>query len=184
MLYTPPSRARPGELIISPFGYQSLATSLAVLVNNDVGPLAWPTANVVIYVPFWVPDAITIYKMFLGIGTGAGNVDVGIYADDGTRLVSAGTTAAVGSTATLIFNITDTNLARGRYYLAAVADTVTTLTIFGSQPNAVIAQALGLLQQASVTLPLSTGASPATFAKYTQAYVPNIMAQGYRTFGP
>ena len=98
--------------------------------------------------------------------------------------MSAGSTLAAGSNNIHVLEITDTVLARGAYYMALVADTTTTLTIGRISPAAGIAQSLGLLEQASVTLPLATNASPATFAKYTRASIPYLGVQGYRTIGP
>lgn len=176
--------ARPGEVIITPASYQSLGTALFRMNQAGASATAWPAAGLVIFVPFWIPEPVTFYKMFVAVAVSAGNFDAGIYAEDQTRLVSIGTTAAAGTNDTQVFDITDTTLARGRYYMAIVADTVTTLTVRAKLPAAGIAQSLGLLEQASVTLPLSTGASPATFAKYTRAYIPLFGVQSYRTLGP
>lgn len=184
MTLFPASKVRPGEVILDPWSYQSLGLVLQRM--NTAGPLAvaWPAAGLVIFVPFWVPEPVTITKLFMGVGAAAGNLDCGIYAEDQTRLVSAGTTAAAGTIDLQVFDIADTTLARGRYYMAGVASTVTTLTLMASVPLQGICQSLGLLEQAGITLPLSTGASPATFAKYTRAYMPLIGAQGYRSIGP
>lgn len=182
--HVPPALARPGEVTITPWSYQCLGPALNANALVTPGAAAWPTASTVIFVPFWIPEPVTFTKMFMNIGAAAGNVDAGIYSEDGTRNISIGTTAAAGSSTLQVFDITDTTLARGRYYMALVADTVTTLTIFRTNPAAGVCQALGLLQQAGVTLPLSTNASPATFAKYTQAYIPQFGVQGYRTLGP
>jgi hypothetical protein len=180
-----PALARPGEVIITPYSYQSLGVALRTMAQTDPAAAAWPAANLVIFVPFWVPEAVTMTKMFYGIGaSGTANLDMGIYAEDGTRLVSSGSVAASGSTTTQVIDITDTTLARGRYYMAMEADTVTTFTAFSKAPAVGICQALGLLEQASVAIPLSTNASPATFAKYTRAYIPFVGVQGYRTVGP
>ena len=183
--YTPRANYRPGEITITPWSYQSLGVALfAAGTPLPSGAAAWPAAGAVIFVPFGVPEPVTITKLFYGIGAAAGNIDMGVYDASGNLLVSAGTTAASGSTTLQVVDVTDTTIARGQYYLALVADTVTTLTIARAAPAAGLAQSLGLLEQDSVTLPLSTGASPATFAKYTRAYVPVIGCQGYRALGP
>jgi hypothetical protein len=182
--YAPPDLARAGEVIINPWSYQSLGTALRATAQTGPSATAWPAANLVIFVPFWIPESVTFTKMFMGIGAAAGNVDLGIYGEDQTRKVSIGTTVAAGSSTLQLFDIADTTLPRGRYYMALVADTVTTLTIHNKAPAIGICQSLGLLEQASITLPLSTGASPATFAKYTRAYVPLVGVQGYRTIEP
>lgn len=182
--FTAPGTYRPGGIVLTPWSHQSIGTSLFTTAQIAIAAAAWPAANLVIYVPFGVPEPVTITKVFYGIGAAAGNIDMGIYQPDGTRLVSLGTTAAAGASTIQVGDIVDTTLARGVYYFALVADTVTTLTIQSRNPAAGIAQSLGLLEQASVTLPLSTNANPATFAKYTRAYVPLVGVQGYRTVGP
>lgn len=184
-LYHPPMLARPDQITITPWSYQSLGVPLYAMNSGALSTAAaWPAANLVIFVPFGVVDSMTVVSMFYGIGAAAGNVDAGIYDESQKLLVSIGTTVAAGATTLQTLNITDTTLARGRYYMALVADTVTTLTIYRTAPAIGIAQSLGLLEQASVTLPLSTNASPAVFAKYTRAFVPLVGIQGYRTIGP
>lgn len=182
--YSPAILGRPAEVTINSWSYQSLGTPLFATNSTSPAAAAWLAAGLVIYVPFAVPEAVTVTKLFYGIGAAAGNVDMGIYDEAGVLIVSKGSTVAAGANVLHLLDVTDTALARGRYYCALVADTVTTLTIFRTAPVAGIAQSLGLLEQAGVTLPLSTGASPATFAKFTRASVPLVGLQGYRSVGP
>ena len=56
---------------------------------------------------------------------------------------------------------------------------MTTRAVRRVVPVAGICQGLGLLQQASVTLPLATNASPATFAACTTAWIPLFGLRGY-----
>jgi hypothetical protein len=184
VIYSPPLLAR-SDFLIGPLSSQSIGTAIwnmGQVTISTPGAAAWPTASMVLYTPFWVPESVTINRLLWVNGAVAGNVDVGVYAEDGTLLVSAGSTAISGANVIQSVDVTDTGLRRGRYYTAMVADTVTTLTIGCYNPAAGICQAVGMLQQASVTLPLSTNASPATFAKYTQAYIPMLFVLGHRTF--
>lgn len=76
-------------------------------------------ANNAVYVPFALTATKTAYKMFcLNGATATGNVDLGIYSSAGTRLVSIGATAQSGTDTTQIFDIADTSLAAGQYYMA------------------------------------------------------------------
>jgi hypothetical protein len=75
-------------------------------------------------------------------------------------------------------------LSRGVYYVALVFSSTSSAVSISWTPAAGILQSLGLLEQASVTLPLATNASPATFAKFTRAVLPFCGVQGYRTVGP
>src|SRR5271154_4607263 len=67
-------------------------------VGMGVGPASqlWSNigvgaANAAIFIPFTVPDTITIAKLAAANGTAvAGNVDMGIYSEAGNRLVSKG----------------------------------------------------------------------------------------------
>jgi hypothetical protein len=181
--YFPPERGRPGDITITPWSYQSLGTPLRVMAQGAPATQNYVTASLVVYVPFWIPEAVTFTKMFIVNGAAvAGNFDVGIYAADGTRLVSSGSVAQAGITQAQPIDITDTTCARGQYYMAIVSDTSgVTQKIVSVLPAAGIPQSLGLLQQASVTIPLSTNASPATFAKYASAFIPLFGVQGYRT---
>jgi hypothetical protein len=185
IVYQPPALCRPGEITITPWSYQSLGAALmgmgivAAASNNFV------TANLAVFVPFGVPEPVTITKMFWGNGAAvAGNLDAGIYATNGTRLVSTGSTAQASVSVTQTVDITDTMLARGVYYLALCSDTSgATQKLTANLPAAGIGQSLGLLQQATA-FPLASNANPATFAKYVSAFIPMFGAQGYRTIGP
>jgi hypothetical protein len=176
-----PAKGRPGSVVINPWSYQSLGATLHPLDIQAGAAAAWPAAGLVIYVPFWVPEPMTVTNLYLFLGVAAGNGDMGVYDESGNLLVSTGSTVLVVTAGGQQFDVPDTKIARGNYYMAAVVDTVTTLTCFRNAAAAGICQALGLLEQASVTLPLSSGASPATFAVYTRAYIPLIAVQGYRT---
>ena len=132
---------------------------------------AWPSANLAIYVPVSVTEQITVYQMSIEVGAQAGNFDVGIYNEGGTRLVSSGSTV-VGAAGLQPFNITDTILSPGIYYLAGVCSTVTTATFLSGAPDLKIARTCGVQQQATA-LPLP---ATATFANLGSAYIPRISA--------
>ena len=183
--FQPPMLARPGEVTITPWSEHSLGLALMRMGQTPTSA-AWLAAGLVIYVPFRVAGPMVVTKLMLGIGSpNAGALcDIGIYDPNGNLLVSAGSTVPSVSVAMQVVDVADTVLARGTYYLAAVTDTIATLTIYRASPAAGIPQSLGLLEQASVTLPLSTGASPATFAKYTRASIPLVGLQAHRGIGP
>jgi hypothetical protein len=172
---------RPGEITISPWSAQSLGVPLAqmALIPSSIN---FVTANLAVFVPFWVPEPVVIYQMGISNGAAvAGNVDLGIYDEAGVRLVSAGSTAQSGTSNVQVVNVADTTLARARYYLAAASDTSgATQKWLASAPAAGICQGLGILQMAAAfALPAN-----ATYAKCTSAFIPLVFAQGYRTVGP
>jgi hypothetical protein len=173
--------ARPGEITITPWSTQSLGTALVSTGQSVPASVNYVTANLAVFVPFWVPDTVVLTKMGLGNGAAvAGNVDLGVYDEAGVRLVSTGTTAQAGTSRIQVIDIGDTTLRRGIYYLAAASDTSgATQKWIAAIPAAGIAQSLGLLQMAAAfVLPAN-----ATYAKCTSAFIPLVIAQGYRTVG-
>lgn len=138
---------------------------------------AWPTANKALYIPFGVTRPFTAYKFSAYVGTASGNIDVGIYDEGGTRLVSLGSTAAV--TGTPDWNITDTVLPRGLYYMALAVDNTTFTVRAGSlNNNTALVTALGMAEQTTAfALPAT-----ATFAKVSQNYVPFLALSGRSVF--
>jgi hypothetical protein len=173
---------RPGEITITPWSYQSLGVPLYAMGLVPPASQNFVTANLAVFVPFWVPDPVVIYQMGIGNGAAAaGNVDMGIYNEAGVKLVSAGSTAQSGTSVIQVVNVADTTLARGRYYLAAASDTSgATQKWLAVLPAAGICQSLGVLQMAAAfALPAN-----ATFAKCVSAFIPLVVAQAYRTVGP
>lgn len=146
-------------------GVEMVSTTLTV--NTAV---AWPSANRAIFVPFLVFNPLVAVKMFIANGsTVSGNVDVGIYDTGGSRLVSSGSTAHAGTSATQVFDITDTTLNPGVYYFAVAMDN-TTGTIKALTSAVGICSACGVLSQSTAfALP-----SPATFAAAADAYIPLV----------
>lgn len=134
---------------------------------------AWPAANDALFVPLYLCQPVVVTRLYSVNGsTVSGNIDMGIYAEDGARIASIGSTAQSGSTALQFFNITDTPLAPGRYYLAVALDN-TTGTLFRSNLTVVRNQTLGLAKMASAfALPAT-----ATFATVTSGFFPFVGAE-------
>jgi hypothetical protein len=132
-------------------------------IGQSLSAAAWPASNRAYYVPVSIFSTVTVVKMFvINGGTASGNIDVGIYDAGGARLVSIGSTAQSGTSAIQEFNITDTTLNPGLYYLACAMDNTTgTLEVWN--PAAGIIHAFGICEQASAfALP-----SSATFGAIT-----------------
>lgn len=159
------------RIIISTASPHSIGVDLNTIGSTSTAA-AWPTANKAIFVPFSVHGPVTVVKMFLeNGGTVSGNVDVGIYDRGGARLVSSGSTAQSGASAIQEFNITDTLLNPGLYYLACALD-ITTGQIARWSPSAAIGRGLGVAEQTSAfALP-----SSATLAALSSGYIPLICA--------
>lgn len=137
---------------------------------------AWPSANRAIFIPFGVARLFTAQKMSAYTGA-TGNIDVGIYDEAGTRLVSLGSTAAASGTPS--WDITDTVLSRGIYYMAMASDnTGFTIRATATNNNTATIEAFGMAQMASA-FPLP---STATFAKVTSNFIPLIAISGRSLF--
>ncbi len=180
------SIGRPGEICIHPWSFQSIGLEIRTSNSGNPGSQNWPAANVGVFIPFTIPEPVTFTKMFWGNGSAvAGNIDVGLFDESGTRLVSIGTTAQATVSTIQVVDITDTTLARGRWYLGMTSDTSgATQKVLQAVPVGGICQAFGLLKDTSCAPPLSTNANPATYVAYDLASIPLVGVMGYRTFGP
>lgn len=137
---------------------------------------AWPAANRALLMPFSLPTAATVRRvlMFNG-GTVSGNFDAGIYNEDGTQVITTGSTAQAGIAQTQVTNLTPTSLVAGSYFMVLCFDN-TTATVNQWTPDQRILRALGM-QQAAAAVPL--GAS-LTLAAPAGANVP-LMSIGFVT---
>lgn len=142
--------------------YGSLGTSTTA---------AWPTANLALFIPLTLPSTFTVKQMFYTRGaTGGGNIDIGIYSETGTRLVSTGSTATAGVAGITTIDVTDTTLARGRYYLAFAHDgTTATFRRYTTTAATWLAVAGGAQMAAAFPLPTTV-----TLALQTTNYIPEF----------
>jgi hypothetical protein len=108
------------------------------------GTNAWGTANRAFYCPIVLPAPVVAKRLFMLVGTTQnGNVDVGIYNHAGAKIVSSGSVAQGPVSAVQIFDIADTPLPAGNYYMAVSSDS-TTATFGGvTLPNGAMARAVG-----------------------------------------
>lgn len=111
---------------------------------------AWGTANTAVFVPFWIPFAYNVKRIWWVNGSAAGgNTDVGVYSKDGTLIVSAGSTAESGNSAPQFVTPTETLLLPGSYYFAMNHSAVTANHVNRSTAlTAEFCRMIGLLTQA------------------------------------
>jgi hypothetical protein len=167
-----PAQASPfgGYPIIHPFGLNSLGGNSGGSLSG-VASTVWPATNRIILVPFRIATPMLIVKMwFYNGGTASGNLDVGIYSVDGTKIVSAGSTAQTGTSTIQTIDTTDTMIGPGLFYIASVMDNTT------GTNRAVIPNQLGFL----ATMGMATAVTdafplPATiaFLTITNVFVPS-----------
>lgn len=157
---------------IHPYTLESLGPIpgiLAGLAFRSTASAAYPTASLAIFVPFVLAKPILVKKLWCYNGTAvSGNVDVGIYDEQGTRLCSSGSTAQAGTSTLQEFNITDTVIGPGLFYLAIALDNTTGTLFRGTVTTVALLKQLGMFQQASAfALPAT-----ATFATVANDYIP------------
>jgi hypothetical protein len=157
---------------LSPLEPINPLSGLVEMAQSNYASAAWPTANLAFYYGVVVLRPLTIYQIGTSNGaTASGNVDVGIYDFAGNRLVSSGSTAQSGTSVGQVFDITDTVLTPGNYFLAMAVDNITA-TFFRVSPSTEQLRCNGVYQQASA-FPLP---STATFATPTAGYSTPIYA--------
>lgn len=139
---------------------------------GNVANGTWPSANLGIFIPFTIQQTRIAYSLFYAAGTtSSGNLDMGIYDEAGNRLVSNGAVAEGAISTNVTLNIADTTLTPGRYYLGMACDG----TAGGYSRWAPNANFPDLMQCKQMASAYSAGlVATATFATYTQSYLPNI----------
>lgn len=141
----------------------------AANMSSPIAAATWGAANTALYMPVNVHAAVTLYKMSFTIGVQSGNYDIGVYDENGVRLVSKGSTA-LPVAGIVITDIADTLLTPGVYFFALNIDN-TTATVNKITMASVIQKTVGMYQQAvgAVTLP-----NPATFASPSGTVAPVV----------
>lgn len=154
---------------ITPFSQESVISTAAFGLNNFASG-AYTAANLALYIPFRLQHPIVVTKLFSSNGaTASGNIDVGIYSADFTRVVSSGSTAQSGTDLNQLFDIADTLLGVGDFYLA-VAMNNNTGTLYRTTSTFNILRVAGMLRQTSA-FPLPAVATPvALTASYTPMF--------------
>ncbi len=128
-----------------------------------------PTAKKAFFIPFELTEPIVIANLFVRNGnTASGNVDCGIYDVAGTRIVSIGSTVMSGTSTIQAFNITDTLIGPGSFYMAFVCDN-TTGAFIAMNPSIESLRTAGVVEQILGALPLP---ATATFAQLADNFVP------------
>lgn len=163
------------RLTISTYsGEQSIGAKLYNGCNGAPSSFAttvWPLANRAIFVPFRIKGRINVAQLFSSNGAAvSGNIDLGIYAIDGTRILSKGSTAQAGTSALQALDVTDKFIAAGSYFFACALDNTTGTLLALASGTLGLTILTGCYQMASA-FPLP---ATATFAALTSDYVPAI----------
>jgi hypothetical protein len=115
-----------------------------------------------------IQQRVTVLEMACkNFATVAGNVDVGIYSEAGTRLVNSGSTAQAGTSTIQKVGIADTTIGPGTYFFALTASN-TTATFSGNATSSALHRAS--YRQAETTaafgLPATATFSPIASNRY------------------
>jgi len=163
----------PQSNAFGPWTQSSLTGDMLALSTANIGAAVWPAANRALFYPVWVEQPALAQKIGVWVTTQSGNLDVGIYAESGARLVSMGSTA-VAAAGLQVLDITDTRLNPGIYYVALCVDNVTAAFERSSNLTANMLRVCGVRQQdvGVVTLPAT-----ATFANMASPYVVGVTVQ-------
>lgn len=154
----------PSAGAILPFGDLNMLAGSMACLDLSTGSAVWPGANYVVVMPFSLPYAQTFSRVswFNGAAV-SGNVDVGIYNEDGSKIVTIGSTAQAGISLIQLVTMTSTPLAAGSYLFAMSVDNGVAAFTRWTTPNSTNFQALGSMT-ATAVFPL-----PATLAGITGA---------------
>jgi hypothetical protein len=158
--------------IISTMTDLSVGRNIARFVATAAAVTAWGTINQARYVPFWIPEPITVVKLLACNGsTTAGNTDIGLYDSAGNEIVGIAAAAQSGSSGVWqAFDIADTPILPGLYFIGLLNTTTTGTYIAWADKEA--GRAAGVYSQAvgAGTLPSPT----ATFAALDAAVIPVV----------
>lgn len=158
---------RPMLSYLSP---ESLGTSLRTAGGTPgCSSGAWPTANKAIYCPFVLNQAILVKKLWTANGTNASQTrDIGIFDVNGVKIVSSGSTAGSGTSTLQVYDVTDTIIGPGIFYIG-LSSSGTTNQFFSNTGTSISAlRRCGVFEETSAfALPAT-----ATFATIASNYLP------------
>lgn len=148
---------------VTAWSLESLMAGNAIAGIDTATSGTWPVANKAVFYPFVLAEPGIVTGFFLLNGaTVSGNVDMGLYLPNGTRLVSAGSTAQSGTSVIQIFNTTDMLLGPGLYYWALALDNTTGTTVrvaAGGRGNGIYQQTTAFPLPSSATFAVFSGTS-------------------------
>lgn len=114
-----PETSLPNLPVVSTHSEECMGSLLRYFVWGAAGNAAWQTANFALFYPWRVESPLTIVKgLTINGSTASGNIDIGVYDSEFNRIVSAGGAAQAGTSTIQEFDITDTDIMPGQYWMA------------------------------------------------------------------
>jgi hypothetical protein len=134
--------------------------------------VAYPAANLAIYIPFVLERPATVYETWVETGslTTSNGTEIGVYTTGFARLFHTATTVATASDTVNSSGMTDYRLDAGSYYLAFGCDG--TRAFWASALALGLYQSMGIMEQTGLSgavLP-----DPMVPVVYTRAYLPQF----------
>lgn len=161
---------------ITPMHPASLGMASTLYVAGAVASLATGSQNAMFF-PWLVQVPLTIVKGFTMNGaTANGNNDIGVYDHGFNLIVSIGATLQSGTNAIQEYDITDTTLNPGRYWIAVLNTGTGTFFSWASQLDEVALSVMPFLIQTGQTA-LPATASPIKDSRAT----PSMPLFGFST---
>lgn len=145
--------------------------------SGAIGINTSSAVNLIRAMPFHIGQTIIVQKMFMLNGaTVAGNLDIGVFSIDGTKLASTGSFAQAGTNALQAVALpTPLTLYSGQYYMAFASDNASA-TFQGTSVSAIagtytvmagVANATNFPLPANLTLSANGGVAAAIFGLST-----------------
>lgn len=161
-----PTDGLPTLPCVTPFSPEAFGGSLLSSGSAAAGSAAL-SSQVARFFPWTIEIATLIVKGFCLNGTTAtGNTDVGVYDHEFNLIVASGATAQSGTSVIQEFDITDTWLDPGRYWMAIVNSSTGTAFARSIADEIMLGTAVFLVQTGQSSLP-----SPASPSRTTEATV-------------
>lgn len=149
-----------------------LGTQLAARSAGAPASATFPASNRALLHPILVTEDCTVVKLWAHNGAAvSGNIDMGIYDSSFAKVVSIGSTAQAGVSEVQEFNIADTALTAGMYYIAVAMDNTTGTLLRWSLDSRVLETYGATYMNTAFALPSTI--TPAA-AGGTHAYLPLI----------
>lgn len=164
MTFAPAGAYRSHTFTISSHDVERVSYSLGT--SNVGASVAYPAANLAIFVPFVLEHPATAFETWVETGavTTSNVTEIGVYTTAFVRLFTTATTVATASDTVNSVGMTDYVLDRGSYYLAFGCDGTRNYAASALAPG--IYQSAGLMEQTGLTgAALPATATPVAYTR-------------------
>ena len=154
--------------LVASDSWHCLGTGIAASAAVTPVSATWPAANRALYIPILVTEDITVTKLWCHNGSAvSGNVNMCLYNSAFAQVAGTeiGSTAQAGTSVLQEFNIADTAIVAGLYYIGIVlSNTTGEMVRYTTPPTNVALQSWGMAQELLASVDLPATATPADVA--------------------